>query len=158
MIFCKRNLLGDLWPGEAHLVPFALDVPPPELAAVPLTLPSLPQLPRPPAEIALSIAPSADLLIEDANTANIDQAVALCRANGSVPASPTKLASPLTLLARVEKDGRVSDSKIEIGSGSRRWDEAASHCLLDHGSLMPRRVNGALLVSWQRVHWPKSLN
>ncbi len=63
-------------------------------------------------------------------------------------------AAEVTLLVRVEKVGRVSDSRIEVGSGTQRVDEAAQRCLLAHGSLTPRRVNGEPVASWQRVHWP----
>jgi TonB family protein len=63
-------------------------------------------------------------------------------------------AAEVTLLVRVEKIGRVSDSRIEVSSGTQRVDEAAQRCLMAHGLLSPRRVNGEPVASWQRVHWP----
>jgi len=133
-----------------------LDLPQAEITQVPINLPALPTTPRAPAEMALPVTASTDLVIEEANTASIDELVSVCRANGLAAAPRPKPAGPLTLLVRVEKDGRVTDSKIEAGSGLPHWDDAALRCLLARGSLLPRRVNGAAVASWQRVHWPAS--
>jgi protein TonB len=63
------------------------------------------------------------------------------------------LLAEITLLVRVESDGRVTDSRVEAGSGQQRLDEAAQRCLRN-GSFEPRRINGAPVASWLRVHWP----
>lgn len=67
---------------------------------------------------------------------------------------PSRAAAELTLLVHVETDGRVSDSKVEVGSGVPKVDEAVQRCLVGHGLLTPRRINGAAVASWQRLHWP----
>ncbi len=118
------------------------------------TLPALPRLPQEPTEIAVSVSPSTDLLIGDANARDVEEILGACRADPVPPARRAGRAAAMTLLVRVEKDGRISDSKIERGSGAPRVDDAAQRCLLAHGSLPPRRINGAAVASWQRVHWP----
>ena len=138
---------------SAHSDP-PIDIPSPD------QLPALPQPPLPkfaqgPSEIAVSITASTDLLISNANAGEVEEILAGCRAQirfGRCPGCLAQLRS--RCLVRVEKVGRVSDSRIEVGSGTQRVDEAAQRCLLAHGSLTPRRLNGEPVASWQRVHWP----
>ena len=143
--------------------PIAIDLPRPELSPTPPSMARFPELPQVPTEMALSVSPSTDVLIDDANAGDIEGVARVCRAGKSMPApsgdrapgdrGPGDRSAALILLVRVEKDGRVSDSRIEAGSGEQRLDEAATRCFLAHGVLTPRRLNGAPVASWQRVHW-----
>jgi hypothetical protein len=73
---------------------------------------------------------------------------------GHIGFPPVAAQSPaITLLVRVERDGRVSDSRIELGSGTQRFDESVQQCLSDYGWLTPQRVNGQPISSWQRLRW-----
>jgi TonB family protein len=135
--------------------PIAIDPPPDSLPpAVSPTLLPFPRLSQQPAEIAVSISASTDLLIDDASARDIAEILGACRAAHVASARSAGGTAAMTLLVKVEKDGRVSDSKVEVGSGAERADDAAQRCLLAHGSLPPRRINGAPVVSWQRVRWP----
>ncbi len=136
----------------AHSDP-PIDIPSPDqLPALPQ--PALPKLAEVPSEIAVSITASTDVLISNANAGEVERVLADCRADKIRPLPGFDRAAEVTLLVRVEKVGRVSDSRIEVGSGMQRVDEAAQRCLLAHGSLTPRRVNGEPVASWQRVRWP----
>jgi hypothetical protein len=131
-----------------------IDVPPPQVEAVNAPLPVVPkivQFATGPAEIAVSIAAATDVLISEANAREVEKVFDGCAALGSV-AAPDR-SREITLLVRVESDGHVSDSKIEVGSGTPRVDAAAQRCFLAHGELSPHRVNGAAIASWQRVKW-----
>jgi hypothetical protein len=130
------------------------DLPAPDLLPMPLTLPKLPMLAHEPNEIAVSVSATTDVLIGDANAREVEEVLRGCSGAKTRPALPPDRSADITLLVRVEKDGRVSDSKIEVGSGTQRVDQAAQRCLLAHGVLTPRRVSGAPVASWQRVHWP----
>ncbi len=130
-----------------------IDIPSPDLLPA-LPQPALPKLVEGPSEIAVSITASTDVLISNANAGEVEEILAGCRADRIRPMPQLLGAAEVTLLVRVEKVGRVSDSRIEVGSGMQRVDEAAQRCLLAHGSLTPRRVNGEPVASWQRVHWP----
>jgi hypothetical protein len=114
-----------------------LDIPAPTLP--PLAMPSIRppryiDVPQQPVEVALTVSGPTDVMISDASAADVRRV--------------------LTLLVRVEKDGRISDSKIEVSSGTPRVDQAAQRCLVAHGVLEPHRVNGEPIPSWQRVHGP----
>jgi hypothetical protein len=112
----------------------------------------MPHLPEPPVEIAVPVSASSDVLISDARADDLAGLAVSCRLPQLRP--PTRTAAEMTLLVHVEKDGRVSDSKVEVGSGVPRVDEAVQRCLVGHGLLTPRRINGAAVASWQRLHWP----
>lgn len=134
----------------------AMPLPSPDLvpARPEPTFPKLTNLMQGSSEIAVSINASTDVLISDANAGEVGAVLAGCGANKIQPMPPLNRAAEVTLLVRVEKAGRVSDSRIEVGSGVQRVDEAAQRCLLAHGLLSPRRINGEPVASWQRVHWP----
>ncbi len=136
----------------AHSDP-PIDIPSPDLLPA-LPQPALPKLAEVPSEIAVSITASTDVLISNADPRDVEGVLVGCRADKIRPMPQLVGATEVTLLVRVEKVGRVSDSRIEVGSGTQRIDEAAQRCLLAHGFLTPRRVNGQPVASWQRVHWP----
>ena len=56
-----------------------------------------------------------------------------------------------TLIAYVDVDGRVKDTRIEIGSGYVALDEAAEHCIMEQGRFVPQTVASAPVGSWQRM-------
>ncbi len=132
-------------PTAAHSNP-VIDIPAPDLLAAPPPSPTTPRLPKSDQgliEIAVSISAATDVLISEANVRDVQRALEGCGADKSA----------VTLLVRVEMDGRVSDSRIEA-AGAPPAAGAVQRCLLAHGVLTPRRVNGAAVISWQRVHWP----
>lgn len=58
-----------------------------------------------------------------------------------------------TLLLYVGVDGRVSDTRIEVGSGYVALDEAAEHCVTERGRFDPQTVDGVPVGSWQRMRY-----
>jgi len=146
-------MLNPIAAPEARTDP-AMPLPSPDLLPA-LPEPALPKLVKSgPTEIAVSITASTDVLISNADPRDVEGVLVGCRADRIRPMPQLLGAAEVTLLVRVEKVGRVSDSRIEVGSGTQRVDEAAQRCLLAHGFLTPRRVNGEPVASWQRVHWP----
>jgi TonB family protein len=131
------------------------ELPAPDLLPVPLH-PDFPTLPRAygSSEIALSISSPTDVVISDANAGDVALVLGGCRADKTHRALFVDRPAEITLLVRVESDGRVTDSRVEAGSGRQSLDEAAQRCLRTHGSFEPRRINGAPVASWLRVHWP----
>jgi protein TonB len=129
-------------------------LPAPDLLPVPLH-PDFPTLPRSygSSEIALSTSSPTDVMISDANARDVALVLGECRADKTRRTLFVDLLAEITLLVRVESDGRVTDSRVEAGSGQQRLDEAAQRCLRN-GSFEPRRINGAPVASWLRVHWP----
>jgi hypothetical protein len=129
----------------------AAEFPHPDLIRVTPISPPMPHLPEPPAEIAVSVSAPNEVLISEARGDEVADLAVSCKMPG---AQPRRAAAEMTLLVHVEKDGRVSDSRVEVGSGAPRVDEAVQRCLVEHGLLTPRRINGAAVASWQRLHWP----
>jgi hypothetical protein len=128
---------------------------PPAARTVAARLPSL-SLPAGATEIAITLSRSTAVTIGEANAAEVSHLARSCGA-----ARPAGLASgarvpDLTLLVRVEKDGRVTDSRVEVGSGINRVDDLARACLQQHGKLTPQQVDGVAVASWQRVRWSAS--
>jgi hypothetical protein len=140
-------------PAAAHQDLMA-ETPPPDLLPTTPILLKRPNLPQEPKEIAVSVSATTDVLIGEANAREVEEVLKSCSGAKTRAALPSDRSTEITLLVRVEKDGRVSDSKIEAGSGAQRIDEAVQRCLLAHGILTPRRVGTAPVASWQRVHWP----
>ena len=57
------------------------------------------------------------------------------------------------VLLYVGVDGRVSDTRIETGSGYVALDEAAEHCVTERGRFDPQTVDGVPVGSWQRMKY-----
>lgn len=136
----------------------ASDLPPPETPLARTVAARLPSLSLPPGatEIAITVSRSTAVTIGEANPAEVAGVVRSCST-----ARPAGLASrarvpDLTLLVRVEKDGHVTDSQVEVGSGIDRLDASARACLQQHGKLTPQHVDGVSVASWQRVRWSAS--
>ncbi len=56
-----------------------------------------------------------------------------------------------TLIVYVDVDGRVKDTRIELGSGYVALDEAAEHCIMEQGRFVPQTSDSAPVGSWQRM-------
>ena len=57
------------------------------------------------------------------------------------------------LLMYVDVDGRVKDTRVELGSGYVALDEAAEHCVTERGRFDPQTVDGVPVGSWQRMKY-----
>lgn len=58
-----------------------------------------------------------------------------------------------TVVLYVDVDGRVTDTRIEIGSGYIALDETTERCVREQGRFIPQTVNGAAVGSWQRMKY-----
>jgi len=56
-----------------------------------------------------------------------------------------------SVLVRVEADGRVSDSRWLVSTGSVDRDAALRHCLLTLARLTPIRLEGQVVPGWQKL-------
>jgi hypothetical protein len=128
-------------------------IPPPNLMRVALVGLPPPSYPRPAAEMAISISASTDVMIRDVGNAETEHMRLDCRRESASRIRSSTRTSELILLVRVEKDGRISDSRIESASNMPAIDESVRLCLLAR-TLPPSTVNGATVTSWQRLHWP----
>jgi hypothetical protein len=118
---------------------------------LPFAVPRLPVGPPVPTEVALPISSSADVVIGDASAADMKNITAACGVHKARHLVSEALPA-LTLLVRVEKDGLVSDIKVEVGSGAQNVDEAVQRCISTHALFTPRQLKGEAVPSWQRVH------
>jgi len=137
------------------LAEIASDLPPsepPQPRNLAARLPSL-SLPAGATEIALTVSRSTAVLIGEANPAEVAKVARSCGAARPAGSASGQRVPDLTLLVRVEKDGRVTDSRVEVGSGVGRFDESARACLQAHGMLTPHLIDGVSVASWQRVRW-----
>jgi hypothetical protein len=117
------------------------------------TLPRLSAIEAAPPEMAISISFATDVVI---TAANADDGATVARRCATREAS--RRAAPLSfqdmsILIRVETDGRVSDSRIETSSGDARADADAERCLRVYGAFHPARSQGQPIASWQRLRW-----
>jgi len=126
--------------------------PPPIIAA---RLPSL-AIPAAATEIAITISQSTAVTISEANPMEVANVVLRCGTARRAASASGGRGPGMTLLVRVEQDGRVTDSRVEVGSGNERLDESARSCLREHGVLTPQQIRGVSVASWQRVHWSAS--
>jgi TonB family protein len=125
---------------------------PPIIAA---RLPSL-AIPAGATEIAITISRSTATTIGEANPLEVANVLRRCGAARRAAATYGVRGPGMTLLVRVEQDGRVTDSRVEVGSGNDRLDESAQSCLREHAVLTPQQLHGVSVASWQRVHWSAS--
>ncbi|MGA2779119.1 MAG: energy transducer TonB [Steroidobacteraceae bacterium] len=128
---------------------------PPQARTVAARMPSL-AIPAGATEIAITISGSTAVVIGEANPAEVASVERNCGAARIEETASRPRAADVTLLVRVDKDGRVTDTRVEAGSGVSRIDDSARACLREHGLLTPQRVHGASVASWQRVHWSAS--
>lgn len=127
----------------------------PTLDAVPHAVPRIHIDVVAPMEVALTASSTADTLIGDANVADAARLLAGCGGRHAWRLAATSEAALVILLVRVEPDGHVSDTKIEVGSGAPSIDTAAQRCISASSILPPRRLNGEATLSWQRVRFTR---
>jgi TonB family protein len=99
---------------------------------------------------------SPDPSIVEAEPENIYALRALCDAAYPAESRQQEEQGAISLLIRVEPDGRVSLTKLETSSGVPRLDEAAANCLAQ-GRFAPEMPVDQPIASWQRTHWVFSL-
>ena len=56
-----------------------------------------------------------------------------------------------TVIIYVDVDGRVKDTRIEVGSGYVALDESTEQCLVEQGRFVPQAVDGTPVGSWERL-------
>lgn len=155
---------------EATLIhaPAAVPVEPPasEPEKAPVESPAVEGTPAPIAAMAIPIqgggeareAPlSATAVIE---AANFDTQALLLRCESAYPATVDDLSlrGSATFLVRVERDGRPSETKILISSGSDTLDQAATACILSLGLFEPADAATGGTVTWRRLVWSNEAN
>jgi hypothetical protein len=122
----------------------AAEEPPPPPNSMAITIPG-PDKVRP-------IHPAAELIVErtEWDSGTLSQACAR-----SFPQVARLLVGEgsLTLLVRVEVDGRASQTQIVQSSGDVLRDTTVDACVLSHGEFEPTLVEGQSAASWQRIHW-----
>jgi len=126
------------------------------IASLPIQVPTLPRLgaiEAAPPEMAISISPATDVVITTANSAESAIVARRCLARRSISGPPARSFRDMSILIRVEPDGRVSDTRVETGSGDARADVDAQRCLTDYGAFPPSRSQGHAIASWQRLRW-----
>ncbi len=69
-------------------------------------------------------------------------------------AADLDLPGTVTLLVRVEANGRPSEVKVVSPSGSEGLDESAAACLMALGEFEPLAADGHAMPSWRRLQWP----
>lgn len=57
------------------------------------------------------------------------------------------------LIMYVDVTGRVTDTRIEVGSGYVALDEGTEHCVVEQGRFVPQTVDGVPVGSWQRIKY-----
>jgi protein TonB len=109
-----------------------------------------------PAQVHDHGAPLPDPSVVEAEPENIHALRALCDAAYPPESRQQEEQGAISLLIRVEPDGRVSQTKLETSSGVPRLDEAATYCLA-RGRFTPEMPVDQPIASWQRTHWVFSL-
>jgi hypothetical protein len=110
--------------------------------SIPLPHAAVPVLPAPP--------DTGDVIVD---AAGADDA-AVSRVCGAWPVQRSRTddaEQDPSVLVRVEADGRVSDSRLVVGTGSADGDAALQHCLSTLARLTPFRLDGQIVAAWQRL-------
>jgi TonB family protein len=93
-----------------------------------------------------------DPSIPEAEPEDIHIVRMLCDAAYPIESKLQQEQGAVTLVIRVQPDGRVSQTKVEVSSGVPRLDEAAAYCLAQ-GRFVPELLAELPTESWQRTHW-----
>jgi hypothetical protein len=107
-----------------------------------------------PAKLKLPAVPDAEGVMLDAAEADSAQVARICSAWREQPLRREEDAQESTVLVRVDADGRVSDTRVLVGSGSTERDAELQHCLLTLARLTPVELDGHVIAAWQRLHAP----
>ncbi len=144
--------------GAVHPLVLLTELPPPLTSAsrgggiaVHLDLSVAP--PRP-ANLKLPAVPDIRGVILDAAEADSAQVARICGAWRARRSGREEDAQESTVLVRVDADGRVSDTRLLVGSGSTERDAELQHCLLTLARLTPLELDGHVIAAWQRLHAP----
>ena len=146
---------------SAQSVPPEPDVPPPP-PSEPIKSdgesPAIEGTPAPIAAMAIPIPapgeapPSATIVIEEAG---FDTQALSLRCETAYPNTSADLSLPgsTTMLVRVERDGRPSETKIILSSGSDTFDQAATACILSLGLFEPGDDAMGRVATWRKLVW-----
>jgi hypothetical protein len=107
--------------------------------------------PRPPMPV-LPAPPDANGVIVDAKPADDVQVMRICGAWSMQRGRHDDSQPAPSVLVRVDEDGRVTDSRFVVGSGSADRDAALQHCLLTLVRLTPLRLDGHAVAAWQKLN------
>jgi TonB family protein len=97
--------------------------------------------------------PDAALPVVEAINFDTDALKERCALAYPESAADLEVDGSLTLLVRVEPNGRPSETKIVASSGLPELDDAVGACLLSLGSFEPVMANEHAVGSWRRVTW-----
>lgn len=145
---------------SAQSVPPEPDVPPPPSEPIKSDgeSPAIEGTPAPIAAMAIPIPapgearPSATIVIEEAG---FDTQALSLRCETAYPNTSADLSLPgsTTMLVRVEHDGRPSETKIILSSGSDTFDQAATACILSLGLFEPGDDAMGRVATWRKLVW-----
>jgi len=90
-------------------------------------------------------------VILDATGADNAEVTRLCGAWSSQRWPHADAQRDPSVVVRIEDDGRVSDTRVLVGTGSTDRDAALQHCLLTLARLTPLRLDGQIVPGWQRL-------
>jgi hypothetical protein len=107
-----------------------------------------------PANLQFPAEPDTEGVIFDAAEADSAQVARICGAWRAQRRTRDPAEQEATVLVRVDADGRVSDSRLLVGSGSTEHDAQLQHCLLTLARLTPVKLDGHATPAWQRLHAP----
>jgi hypothetical protein len=149
------------WRGASaamHPLVLLTDLPPPltsrsAVSGIALDL-DLSIAPPRPANLKLRAVPDTEGVILDAVEADSTQVARICGAWRARRLGREENAQASTVLVRVDADGRVSDTRLLVGSGSTERDAELQHCLLTLARLTPLELDGHVIAAWQRLHAP----
>jgi len=99
-------------------------------------------------------SPDMDGVIVEAAQSDAAQVARICHAWHRQRWREDDAHPAASVLVRVEESGRVSDTRLIVGSGSPDQDEALQHCLLTLARLTPRQLDGQAIAAWQRLDPP----
>jgi hypothetical protein len=91
-----------------------------------------------------------DGVIVDAAPADASQVSRICASPGRRSRLDRSAEEP-TVLIHVDENGRVSEGRLLVGSGSDDRDAALLHCLLTLARLTPAHLDGRAVAAWQRL-------
>ena len=99
-----------------------------------------------------TMGPPSEVPIPEARPQDSTRLRDLCLGGLEAPARLASGQGTVVLLIRVESDGQVSQTTVQLSSGSTELDQAAQTCVT--ASLFePRRAGLRAVPSWQRLHW-----
>ena len=77
-----------------------------------------------------------------------------CAAAYPESAADLRHTGALTVLVKVEANGRPSEVKVVASSGSDGLDEGVAACLMSLGNFSQTIEEGRAIAAWRRLEWP----